>query len=97
VRTEDWKLIEANPGNPRGLAPLELFEVASDPGERSNLAEEREDRVAEMRRHADAQEQLARSQSVGTEATAELSAAELEALRQLGYLEEEPAAAQATP
>jgi len=99
VRTEDWKLIEANPGNPRGLPPLELFEVASDPGEQSNLAEEHGDRVAEMRRHADAQEQLARSQSVGGEATAELSAAEEEALRQLGYLEEEPAASpgQATP
>jgi uncharacterized protein (TIRG00374 family) len=91
VRTEEWKLIEANPGNPRGLTPLELFDVAGDPRERTNLAAERQDRVAEMRRHADAQEQVARSQSVGGEATAELSAAELEALRQLGYLEEEPA------
>ena len=32
-----WKLIEANPGNPRGLAPEELFQVAADPGETRNL------------------------------------------------------------
>jgi uncharacterized protein (TIRG00374 family) len=91
VRTEEWKLIEANPGNPRGLAPLELFDVEQDPGEERDLSGERTDRVAELRRHADAQEQLARSQQLGGGATAELSAAEQEALRQLGYLEEEPA------
>ena len=91
VRTEEWKLIEANPGNPRGLAPLELFQLREDPGEKRNLSAERSDRVADLRRHADAQEQLARSQSVGGGATAELSAAEQEALRLLGYVEEEPA------
>jgi arylsulfatase A-like enzyme len=95
VRTEEWKLIEANPGNPRGLAPLELFDVEQDPGEKRDLSSERSDRVAELRRHADAQEQLARSQKGGASATAELSAAEQEALRQLGYLEEEPAPAPA--
>jgi uncharacterized protein (TIRG00374 family) len=90
VRTEDWKLIEANPGNPRGLPPLELFDVGRDPGEQRDLSAGSAERVAELQRHADAQEQLARSQSVGGEATAELSAAEQEALRQLGYLEDEP-------
>jgi len=91
VRTEEWKLIEANPGNPRGLPPQELFQVSEDPGEQRNLSAERADRVAELLRHADAQEQLARSQSLGGAATAELSAAEQEALRLLGYVEEEPA------
>jgi arylsulfatase A-like enzyme len=95
VRTEEWKLIEANAGNPRGLAALELFDVEQDPGEQRDLSGERTDRVAELRRHADAQEQLARSQKQGGAATAELSAAEQEALRQLGYLEEEPAPAPA--
>src|SRR6185436_5554437 len=27
VRTPDWKLINANPGNPRGLAPEEVYHV----------------------------------------------------------------------
>ncbi len=90
VRTGEWKLIEANPGNPRGLAPLELFQVEQDPGERHDLAAERADQVSELRRHADEKARLARSQGVGGGATAELSAAEQEALRLLGYVEEEP-------
>jgi arylsulfatase A-like enzyme/uncharacterized membrane protein YbhN (UPF0104 family) len=87
VRADGWKLLEANPGNPRGLAPTELFHVDRDPGERSDLATERAGQVAELRRHADAQQQLARSQSVGGGKTAELSASEEEALRQLGYVD----------
>ena len=31
MRIGDWKLITANPGNPRGLAPHELYNLASDP------------------------------------------------------------------
>jgi arylsulfatase A-like enzyme len=84
VRTEEWKLIEANPDNPRGLAPEELFHVAEDPGERRDLAKQRPEEAAGLRRHADAQAQLARSQGKSGEA-AELSASEQEALRQLGY------------
>jgi arylsulfatase A-like enzyme/uncharacterized membrane protein YbhN (UPF0104 family) len=86
LRAEGWKLLEANPGNPRGLAPTELFHVERDPGERNDLSGEAAERVAELRRHADAQQELARSQSVGG-GTAELSASEEEALRQLGYVE----------
>ena len=33
VRTPVWKLITANPGNPRGLQPEELYDLKSDPGE----------------------------------------------------------------
>ncbi len=36
---EEWKLIEANPGNPRGLDPRELYELGSDPEEENNRAE----------------------------------------------------------
>jgi arylsulfatase A-like enzyme len=87
VRTPEWKLIEANPGNPRGLAPLELFHVAEDPGERRDLAGERPEQVGELRRHADAQQDLARARSQGGGAEARLSASEEEALRRLGYVE----------
>lgn len=42
------KLIEANVGNPRGLAPLELYELDRDPKEQHNVAEE----LPELRREA---------------------------------------------
>ena len=38
VRGHDWKLITANPGNPRGLATDELYDVKSDPQEKRNMA-----------------------------------------------------------
>ena len=37
--TDEWKMITANAGNPRGLAPVELYRVDNDPSEQSNLAE----------------------------------------------------------
>ncbi len=48
LRREDWKLIIANPGNPRGLAPQELYNLREDPGERTNVAARESGRVAEM-------------------------------------------------
>ncbi|MFZ1864273.1 MAG: sulfatase-like hydrolase/transferase [Polyangiales bacterium] len=36
--TDEYKLITANPGNPRGLKPVELYRVDLDPAERQNLA-----------------------------------------------------------
>ncbi len=38
VRTNDAKLILANPHNMRNLAPVELYDLLSDPKEQSNLA-----------------------------------------------------------
>lgn len=37
IRTQGFKLIRANDGNPRGLANEEVFHVATDPGETANL------------------------------------------------------------
>jgi arylsulfatase A-like enzyme/uncharacterized membrane protein YbhN (UPF0104 family) len=36
--TDEHKLITANPGNPRGLEPVELYRVDLDPGEQDNRA-----------------------------------------------------------
>jgi arylsulfatase A-like enzyme len=38
VQTGQKKLIEANAGNPRGLAPRELYDLQADPHETQNLA-----------------------------------------------------------
>jgi arylsulfatase A-like enzyme len=48
LRSGDWKLITANPGNPRGLAPHELFDLASDPRELSNVASDQSGKVADL-------------------------------------------------
>lgn len=48
LRTLDHKVIEANPDNPRGLAPLEVYNVAQDPGEQHNLADEMSEQHAEL-------------------------------------------------
>lgn len=48
MRVGDWKLITANPGNPRGLEPIELYDLAGDPGEKQNRAEAEPARVSEL-------------------------------------------------
>jgi len=87
LRSMDWKLIEANEGNPRGLAPVELFEVARDPGETRNEIEARSELAAELRALADANEQFAKSRAIKGGGSSKLSDAEEEALRSLGYIE----------
>jgi len=87
LRTEHWKLIEANPGNPRGLPERQLFNVAKDPGETEDVLDRASWVVQELRDHADAHEQLAESRSLEGGSAARLSAADEEALRQLGYIE----------
>lgn len=48
VRTRDEKLIFANEGNPRGLAPVEHYNLATDPRETTNLGDSVPDRVHEL-------------------------------------------------
>ncbi len=84
LRTTEWKLIDANAGNPRGLPTEELFHVSADPGETKNVAPERADLVGEMRVQADAKQQLARSKAAGGEA-AKITDTQQEALKALGY------------
>jgi arylsulfatase A-like enzyme/uncharacterized membrane protein YbhN (UPF0104 family) len=88
LRTQDWKLIEANPGNPRGLPPLELFAIERDPGEHQNVADREPQVAADLRGHADAQQKLAASRAVKGGETAQLDKAECEKLRVLGYVQD---------
>jgi arylsulfatase A-like enzyme len=87
IRTQRWKWIEANPGNPRGLPELELFEVSSDPTETRNRIDAEPAVAAELARHADGQEQLAQGGRVEGEKVV-LSDSELDNLRALGYVVE---------
>jgi arylsulfatase A-like enzyme len=80
------KLITANPGNPRGLAPREFYRIDQDPKERVNLAEE-EPALVEFTRKAldkheeDAAKGRASQQSVDVGSDANAAAR----LRALGY------------
>jgi arylsulfatase A-like enzyme len=86
VRTAEWKLMTANAGNPRGLAEVELYEVAADPRERENLAAGRGPQVEEMRAALGRSVLEARSQE-GQGAETEIDSVTKDRLKALGYLE----------
>ncbi|GIW39890.1 MAG: hypothetical protein KatS3mg076_0467 [Candidatus Binatia bacterium] len=48
VRAGPWKLVLANPGNPRGLDEVELYHLGRDPGETENLASRMPEKVEEL-------------------------------------------------
>lgn len=84
-RTADWKLIQANPGNPRGLPPRQLFDIARDPREQHDLAARRSQEMAGLESHLAAVLSHAEAVKVGGGETAIDSATE-ERLRALGYV-----------
>jgi arylsulfatase A-like enzyme/uncharacterized membrane protein YbhN (UPF0104 family) len=88
VRTKTWKWIEANEGNPRGLAPRELFRVETDPGETQNLVDREKGTAQQMARQAADLEIAARQHKVGVAKAAKISNEECEQLKQLGYVQE---------
>ncbi len=84
-RTDAWKLIEANPANPRGLPPRQLFDVAGDPREQRDLAGSRQEEVATLAaRLADVH---GRAVAAGVHgAKTAIDSATEERLRALGYV-----------
>lgn len=86
VRTPSWKLIVANEGNPRGLAPAELFHVAEDPGEQRNLAGTEAGRLEEMRAALGRSVVEARAHE-GAGAQTDVDEVTKDRLRALGYLD----------
>lgn len=80
------KLIEANAGNPRGLAPRELYQVDQDPGEQVNLVAERPELLQLSQRALDTEAQNA-AQGRATQKSVNIAsdATVAERLRALGY------------
>jgi len=87
VRTSDWKLIQANEGNPRGLEPLELYYLTDDPGEKRNLASSRTDQLASLTAELRRLREAAKSSAVAAK-HGELDDAEKARLKMLGYIDE---------
>ena len=48
IRRSPWKLIIANPDNPRGLAPTELYNLDDDPDETRDLASTKPEQVNDL-------------------------------------------------
>jgi hypothetical protein len=86
VRADGFKYIRANMGNPRGLAPEELYEVQPDPGELNNIVGKNGRVQAAM--SVLLRDQLKAAISVGVSAqTADISADDCERMRALGYID----------
>jgi len=85
LRTEDEKLIVANPGNPRGLPERAFFDISGDPGETDPYPDpEAEERLEEMARLARLAAEGVAVESEDVEMTFE----DCERLRMLGYVED---------
>lgn len=82
----ELKLVEANPGNPRGLEPYELFRMDQDPGELVNLARDDADQLGVAVTNL---EQRGKQAQVGAAARKQLDVAAdpaaMQKLRALGY------------
>jgi hypothetical protein len=85
LRTDEEKLIVANPNNPRGLPERAYFDVASDPGETDPYTDaDAEARLEEMAR---LQRLAAEGKAVAGEET-EMTREDCERLRVIGYVED---------
>jgi arylsulfatase A-like enzyme/uncharacterized membrane protein YbhN (UPF0104 family) len=91
---DEFKLIVANPGNPRGLEPIELFRVDRDPGEQDDLARRDPD---ELRRMAGVRDEMRRAAARGAveRQTVDVDADLRDGLEALGYDQSEEAPAPA--
>ncbi|MFN8545920.1 MAG: sulfatase [Candidatus Binatia bacterium] len=85
VRTPGWKLITANPGNPRGLRPEELYDLGQDPREQHDVAATAAPRLETMRASLGRATLEARAHA-GAAQQGDVDAVTQERLRALGYV-----------
>jgi len=86
VRTAVSKLITANPGNPRGLQPEELYDVKTDPREQHSLVAKEPVLLEEMRAALGRSYLEARAHA-GAGAQTDVDSVTKDRLRALGYLD----------
>ena len=85
LRTEDEKLIVANPGNPRGLPEREFFDISSDPGETDPY--DNPEAAARLEEMAKLQRMAAEGRAVES-IDVEMTYEDCERLRMIGYVED---------
>jgi arylsulfatase A-like enzyme len=86
LRTRTWKLIQANPNNPRGLPTTALYHLADDPLENTNLAMDRRDLVDVMEPQLEEKMALAERDAVARQQR-DIDEVTRERLKSLGYTE----------
>jgi arylsulfatase A-like enzyme/uncharacterized membrane protein YbhN (UPF0104 family) len=84
---KELKLITANPGNPRGLPPEELFRVDLDPEEKNDLSDDRPELLELAEKRLEFWGERAAEGRVKGDSR-EIDAAQQDKLRALGYAEE---------
>jgi arylsulfatase A-like enzyme len=88
LRTKIMKLIQANPGNPRGLEETELYDVSSDPMEMKNLADAGFDAdMTTLALHAELQLKSALGEAVEGGGDAAMTKEDCLQLMNLGYVD----------
>jgi arylsulfatase A-like enzyme len=87
IRSKTWKFITANPDNPRGLAPQELYDVATDRGETKNLATEKPTEREQLRALL-GRASLTAKEHAGKGAQTDIDSATKERLKALGYIDD---------
>ena len=89
LRTKTMKMIQANPGNPRGLQETELYDMSSDPMEMNNLADAGFDSdMTTLALHAEMQLKNALGEAVEGGGDAEMTKQECLQLMNLGYIDD---------
>ncbi len=81
----ELKVITANPGNPRGLEPVELYRVDIDPGEQKDLSSQ-EQRLAEAGKQQLEQYAAGANKGAVKRREVQMDEEQKERLRRLGYV-----------
>jgi uncharacterized protein (TIRG00374 family) len=83
---QQWKLIDANAGNPRGLKPQELYRIDSDPAEQTDLASKEAPSLARRNAELSTAATQARTGALkAREVDISMDQAAQERLKNLGY------------